>query len=176
MDGALLEVSAWSSVLAQPGVRRSALALRGGQAWLRQASAVEDWRPISETQPEPGLIYEPDPSLIRSELMWQLAREHGLLPLSQGLAYLGAAAGEAEVSSPWLRGYRVIENLKFDEATIRKALAAREVGQLEIKKRGVEITPEQLRPKLKLKGMNAATLILTRVNGAHRAFICEPIR
>jgi hypothetical protein len=176
MDGSLLEVSAWSSVLAQPGVRRSALALRGGQAWLRQASEVEDWRPIGATEPEPSVIYEPDPSLIRSELMWQLARELGLMPLSQGIAYLGATAGVAEIDSPWLRGYRVLEGVKFDETAIRKALSGRGVGQLEIKKRGVEITPEQLRPKLKLKGMNAATLILTRVNGAHRAFICEPIR
>lgn len=176
VDGVLLEVSAWSSVLAQPGVRRSALTLQGGQAWSRQASEVEEWKPISSTLPEPSVIYEPDPSLIRSELIWQLAREFDLLPLSQGIAYLGADSGVAAVESPWLRCYRVLESLKFDESAIRKALAARGVGQLEIKKRGVEITPEQLRPKLKLKGMNAATLILTRVGGAHRAFICEPIR
>lgn len=176
MDGSLLEVSAWSSVLARPNVRRSALALRGGQAWSLEASAPEDWRPVVTTVEEPALIYEPDPSLIRSELMWKVAREHGLAALSPGIAYLAAEAGVSEVLSPWLKGYRVLERLKFDEALIRKALAARGVGQLEIKKRGIDITPEQLRPKLRLKGMNAATLILTRVSGAHRAFICEPIR
>lgn len=176
MDGSLLEVSAWSSVLAKPGVRRSALALRGGQAWSLEASEAEDWKPVAVTSTEPSVIYEPDPSLIRSELMWKLARQHNLAPLSAGIAYLAAEEGAAVIDSLWLRGYRVMESLKFDQDAIRKSLAARGVGQLEIKKRGIDITPEELRPKLKLKGMSAATLILTRVNGAHRAFICEPIR
>lgn len=176
VDGSLLEVSAWSSVLARPGVQRSALQLRGDKAWLLQASSPDDWQPLIDTEPHPVVIYEPDSSLIRSELMWRVARENGLSPLSAGLAYLGIGAGSEEISSPWLRGYRVLESLKFDVAAIRKRLAERQIGTLEIKKRGVEITPEELRPKLKLKGMSAATLILTRVNGAHQAFICEPIR
>jgi SAM-dependent methyltransferase len=173
IDGSLLELTAWSGALAKPGVLRSALAMRGGQAWLIEASDPNDWQSILDLCVDPKLIYEPDAALIRSELMSVVAREHGLAPLSHGLAYLGA---QDEVSSPWLRGYRVLESLKFDVPTIRKALAAREIGQLEIKKRGIEVTPEELRPKLKLKGKNAATLILTRVDGAHRAFICESIR
>lgn len=173
IDGSLLELTAWSGSLAKAGVLRSALAMRGGQAWLIEASDARDWQPVLDLCVDPKVIYEPDAALIRSELMAVVAREHGLAPLSHGLAYLGA---EVEVASPWLRGYRVLESLKFDVATIRKALAARQVGQLEIKKRGFEITPEELRPKLKLKGINAATLILTRIDGAHRAFICEPIR
>jgi hypothetical protein len=39
----------------------------------------------------------------------------------------------------------------------------------------VDITPEQLRPKLKLKGKNAATLILTRVGDARKALVCQPL-
>ncbi len=50
-----------------------------------------------------------------------------------------------------------------------------DIGTLEIKKRGVDITPEQLRPKLKLKGKNAATLILTRVGDARKALVCQPL-
>jgi hypothetical protein len=75
-----------------------------------------------------------------------------------------------------LKTYEVLETLPLDEVAIRKALAAKGIGKLEIKKRGVDITPEELRPKLKLKGEGAATLILTKVGDARRALIVQPIR
>jgi hypothetical protein len=75
-----------------------------------------------------------------------------------------------------LKSYRVIDVLPLDEKTIRTYCHKNQIGTLEIKKRGVDITPEQLRPKLKLKGAGAATLILTRVGSARQAIVCEPIR
>ena len=44
-------------------------------------------------------------------------------------------------------------------------LDARRIGRLEIKKRGVDLDPEQLRRQLRVAGDNAATLIVTQVNG-----------
>jgi hypothetical protein len=55
-------------------------------------------------------------------------------------------------------------------------LRERGIGVLEIKKRGSDIVPEQLRKELALKGEGAATLIVTRVGDAHRVLVAEAIR
>jgi hypothetical protein len=68
-----------------------------------------------------------------------------------------------------------MEALPLDVKRIAKRMSELDIGTLEIKKRGVDITPEQLRPKLKLKGKNAATLILTRVGDARKALVCQPL-
>jgi len=44
-----------------------------------------------------------------------------------------------------------------------------------IKKRGVDVVPEALRARLRLHGSTPATLILTRVAGAGRAYLVEPL-
>ena len=74
-----------------------------------------------------------------------------------------------------MRGYRVLENLTFDRKKLKALLRERSIGVLEIKKRGADIVPEQLRKELALKGSNSATLIVTRVGDAHRALLCEAI-
>ena len=56
---------------------------------------------------------------------------------------------------------------------LRRALAARDIGTLEIKKRGADVDPAQLRKRLKLQGSKHATLFLTRVAGKHTALLTE---
>mgnify|MGYP006184401391 CR=1 FL=1 len=75
-----------------------------------------------------------------------------------------------------LRGYRVLDNLVFDRKKLKAYLRERDIGVLEIKKRGADITPEELRKQLDPKGKGAATLVVTRVGDAHRVLVCEPIR
>ena len=50
----------------------------------------------------------------------------------------------------------------------------RGIGRLTIKKRGIAITPEELRKRLDLKGDNEATLVLTRVQGQGTALLVAP--
>lgn len=167
-QGDLVELTLWFEGLTKR-VGRSALMLRDGQRYLFEAEGVERFA----TDPLKEFVYEPDYSLIRSQLLGDFANQHGLTGISDGIAYLSS---EQLNDSPWLKAYQVLEVLPLDETSIRKALAQRGIGKLEIKKRGVDITPEELRPKLKLKGVGAATLILTRVDGARRALIVQPIR
>jgi hypothetical protein len=49
------------------------------------------------------------------------------------------------------------------------------IGILEIKKRGSDISPEELRRELAPKGEGAATLVVTRVGDAHRVLVTQPI-
>lgn len=164
--GDLVELTLWFGF---EGVgQRSALKL-GEQSYRYRASEVL----VPETRELSQYIYEPDPALIRSGLMGNLAIELGLGLIHQQIAYL---TSDAVIESPWLRGFEIIEDLPLDEKKLSAWCRNHDIGSLEIKKRGVDITPEQLRPKLKLKGAGTATLILTKVGGARKALFCKPIR
>lgn len=118
-------------------------------------------------------LYEPDAAIIRSHLVGDLATRLGLNIFSNEIAYL---SGDEELSSPWLKGYEVIDNLVFDRKKLKAYLREKKIGTLEIKKRGADITPEQLRRELDPKGPGSATLIVTRVEGAHRVLIVKPLK
>lgn len=112
---------------------------------------------------EPGAwFYEPVKSVVRAHLFGIVAAQHGLWQLDARTAYLG---GDEAVESPLLKRYRVLKLLPVDERALRAELAADDVGTLEIKKRGLDIVPEQWRKKLKPKGPNATTLVFTRLQG-----------
>jgi hypothetical protein len=118
-------------------------------------------------------IHEPDVSLIRSHLLGDFANQHQLTLISENIAYLSS---EKPIASPWLKSYEVKDVLPLDVKRIKTYCSQNDIGVLEIKKRGVDITPEALRPQLKLKGAGVATLILTKVGDARQAIVCEPIR
>jgi hypothetical protein len=165
-QGDLVELSLWFGSLGKSG--RSALML-GDTSHQLSAEEVE-LAPVGELS---SYLFEPDPSLIRSGLMGNLANQLGLWSISPGIAYL---SGSEVVSSPWLKTYEVLEVLPLDEKRLAAWCRDHDIGIVEIKKRGVDITPEALRPKLKLKGAGAVTMVLTKVGDARRALICRPIR
>jgi hypothetical protein len=72
------------------------------------------------------------------------------------------------------RSYEVLEELPYREKPLRAALAARGIGRLTIKKRGVALVPGELRKRLALRGDREATLVLTRVAGRGTALLVRP--
>ena len=165
-QGDLVELTLWFGQLGTKG--RSALML-GETSHEIRAEQVE----LAAIDELGAYLFEPDSSLIRSGLMGNLANQLGLWSVSPGIAYL---SGSEPVSSPWLKTYEVIEVLPLDEKRLAAWCREHDIGVVEIKKRGVDITPEALRPKLKLKGAGAVTMVLTKVGDARRALICRPIR
>ena len=109
--------------------------------------------------------------MIRAGLVTAVAAgvEGGLL--DPHIAYV---TGDAAFRTPFARGYRVLEELPYREKQLKAALRERQVGRLTIKKRGVDVVPEQLRKRLALRGENEATLVLTRVAGAGTAYLVQP--
>ena len=79
------------------------------------------------------------------------------------------------MTTPFARGYRVVEPLPYREKQLKAALRERGVGRLTIKKRGVDAVPESLRKRLGLIGDNEATIVLTRVAGAGTCLLVEPL-
>jgi hypothetical protein len=92
--------------------------------------------------------------------------------LDRSIAYFTA---DDAVTTPFATGFRVVEAFPFDEKLLKRELAARKVGTLEIKKRGMDVDPAQLRTKLSLRGSASATLILTRSGGKRVALLAERI-
>ncbi len=170
VGGDLVELSLWFGKLARPGIARSALLVKGDQRF--EITSPETEQPSADVRELGAYLYEPDNSVVRSHLISVLAKDLNLGIISPEIAYL---TGDAELSSPWLRGFKVLETMTFDRKKLKARLHELRVGVLEIKKRGSDVVPEVLRKELQLKGERAATLIITRVGDSHRALICEAL-
>lgn len=169
VEGDLVETGLWFGSLARPGVRRSALLLGAHGAAELTADSDADDEEVGELG---AYVHEPDGSAIRARLLGELARSSSSRMLSPGIAYL---TGDEPSASPFLRSFRVLAELPLDERTLAKELRGRGIGVLEIKKRGVDVDPARFRKKLGLSGRGSAVLILTRVQGRHRALLAERV-
>jgi hypothetical protein len=168
--GDLVELGLWFGSVARPDVKRAALLILGNSRFeITSNSAERNDAPVGLLE---EFVFEPDNSVIRSHLIGQLAEQVGAKLFAPEIAYLTSAK---TIDSPWLKGYRVLDNLVFDRKKLKAYLRERNIGTLEIKKRGSDIVPEQLRKELSPKGEGAATLIVTRVGDAHRVLVCESL-
>lgn len=168
-DGATVELVLWSRGLARAGVRRAALVLRGTRA--HELTAAHD-AVDADVRPLGGYLHEPEGAVIRARLIGEVARSLDAGMLAPGIAYL---TGDVPGPSPFAATFRVREELPADERALARALRERGIGTLEIKKRGVDLDPASLRARLKLRGDDAATLILTRGAGRRRAILADRV-
>ncbi|MGJ0202897.1 THUMP-like domain-containing protein [Leucobacter sp. gxy201] len=171
-DGQLVEMGLWFGAAARPGIGRAALVHRSGRDGddhVHELTASAD-TPDAEARGLGEFLYEPDGAVIRARLIGLLAEQLGAGMVSARIAYL---TGDELVPTPFAAAFRVLERLPAKEKQLRKALAAREIGRLEIKKRGADVDPAQLRSRLKLQGSRSATLFLTREGERHVALLAE---
>ncbi|HYI34523.1 MAG TPA: class I SAM-dependent methyltransferase [Glaciibacter sp.] len=170
VDGQLVEMGLWFGSLARGGIRRSALLLTAdGVDELTAPGDSEDVAVGSIGE----YLYEPDGAVIRARLIGDLARSIDGRMLSDGIAYITA---DTHVATPFATAFRVLEALPSDEKKLRQALQERNIGTLEIKKRGVDIDPAALRVRLRPKGTGSATIVVTRVEGHHVTLLVERVR
>jgi hypothetical protein len=170
-NGDLVEAGLYFNSVKRPDVSRAALLLTPtGSHEITSAVRSRTDAPLGEIS---DFVYEPDNAVIRSHLIGDLALANDLHIFAPEIAYL---TGEKEMTSPWLKSYRVLDNLVFDRKKLKAYLRERNIGTLEIKKRGADITPEQLRKELDPKGPNPATLIVTRVGSTHRVLVVESLK
>ncbi|GAA3656348.1 class I SAM-dependent methyltransferase [Microbacterium marinilacus] len=169
VDGSTVELIVWTGALARPGVRRAALVLRGEQAHELTSAADASDEPVRELG---AFLHEPEGAVIRARLIGDVARSLQAGPVAPGIAYL---TGDATATSPFVTSFRVREVLPADPKPLAKALRARGIGTLEIKKRGVDVDPAALRKRLSLKGDESATLIVTRIGGRRTAVLADRV-
>ncbi len=169
VDGQLVETGLWFGRVARPGVKRAALVMRGDAT--HELTAEHD---ASDVEPRElgAYLYEPDGAVIRARLIGLLAERLEAGMISEGIAYLTA---DRLVETPFAQAFRIVEQLPASEKQLRRALAERGIGRLEIKKRGADVDPAALRARLRLKGPNSGTLVLTRAAGRHIALLAERV-
>ena len=115
-------------------------------------------------------LYEPDGAVIRARLIGDVARTLDAHMISDRIAYV---TSDTLTATPFAHGFRIREEFPLDVKTIARELRARDIGTLEIKKRGVDIDPAEFRKLLKLKGSASATLFLTRVGEKRIALLAD---
>lgn len=179
VHGELVEAAIWCGPLAPEGPGRSALVLSDAGAVVVPAS-VGPGDPLADPSapaaqvPAGALrdfIHDVDPAVLRAGALATAAEHLSAHLVSDSIAYLTSdkdATGWAGT-----RSYRVIEVLPANVKKLRGELRRRQIGRLEILKRGTAVDPERLRKQLALKGEASAILIMTRVQGRHSAVLVE---
>jgi hypothetical protein len=165
-SGEVKEAVLWSPALATVA-RRATVIGRGGLATLTDEDDVD-----AAVGGVGAFLYEPDGAVIRSGLVTALAAGVRGHLIDRKIAYV---SGDEAFHTPFARSYRVVEELPYREKQLRAALRERRIGTLTIKKRGVDVAPEQLRQRLGLAGNEAGTIVLTRVAGEGTALLVEPM-
>ena len=170
-EGSLAELVLWFNALAQEGVARSATSVHElpmeeaiphegtaeTGALLPAYEAVSFRSPLTAEEakqsvdvpaslPQPGdYLLEPAPAVVRSHLVAEFAQSIGAHLLDEHLAYLYSAE---LVEHPLVACYEVLEEIPLQEKQLKRWVREQGFTALTIKKRGVDIIPEQLRARL----------------------------
>jgi SAM-dependent methyltransferase len=163
--GEVKEAVIWSPGLATTDRRATVIGERG------LATLTDEDDPGADVREVGAYLYEPDGAVVRAGLVTAVAAgvDGGLV--DEHIAYV---TSDASFRTPFARGYRVLEQLPYREKQLRAALHERGIGRLTIKKRGVQVVPEELRRRLALRGDDEATIVLTRVAGQGTALLVDP--
>ncbi|MPY77078.1 MAG: class I SAM-dependent methyltransferase [Actinophytocola sp.] len=166
LDGQVREACLWAGSVATAG--RRATVLRGaGESW-----SITDAEPDDCDVGEPGeWLIDPDGAIVRAGLVRHYAARHGLWQLDERIAYL-----TGDEPPPGIRAFHVLEFGPYREKELRARLRELDVGRVEILVRGLDVDPNALRPRLKLRGPAELSVVLTRIGRGPMAFLCEAKR
>jgi len=159
--GEVKEAALWSGALSTGTSRRATL--------LPSGVSVTD-APEVDAGPVGQYIYEPDGAVVRAGLVTAVAAAVDGWLLDPRIAYV---TGPKLVPTPLASAYEVLEELPYKEKALRAWVRTHDIGTLEIKKRGVDLDPANLRKRLAPKGTAAATLIITRIGRDAVAYSCR---
>jgi len=166
VDGDVVEATAWCGPLAS--VPRRATVIRDDTAHELTGTGEQ----LAPVAPPRAYVYEPDGAVVRSHLVAELATHLDATLADETIAYLWA---DSPHRTAFARCFEVQEVLPFSLKRLRTALRLREVGRVEILKRGSALEVQTLRRELRLKGDNEASVLLTRVKGAPVAVIATVV-
>lgn len=160
VDGGVKEACLYTPDLADPGHTREAVVIR--ESFTERVRNEGDGVDVDKPK---SFIVEPDGAVIRAGLVQQWAARHDLAMLDPHIAFL---TGERVPEG--YSGFPFIEAVPLKK--LRPALQAHGAGSLEILVRGVDVDPDQLRGKLKLKGDRPMAVAIARIGDHATAFIC----
>lgn len=110
------------------------------------AEEAEQSVEVPVSLPQPGeYLLEPAPAIVRSHLVAEFAQSIGAHLLDEHLAYLCSVE---PVEHPLVACYEVLEEIPLQEKQLKRWVREQGFTALTVKKRGVDIVPEQLRARL----------------------------
>ena len=157
----LKEAVLWSPALATTA--RRATVFPGGHTLVATPGP-----PVASASPGSFLL-DPTPAVTRAGLVEELARELGAWKLDPRFAFLSA---DLPMRTPFGRLLRVDVSLPWNLKRLRQVLREREVGVVEVRKRGSAVEVGELTTRLRLRGERRATVVLTRVADRPWALVC----
>jgi len=162
--GETVEVGLWAGTGSSPG-RRSALILPDARLTVMGEPPL----PVRE----PGrYIYEPAGAVIRAGGIPELGNQLSAGVLHSQVAYL---TSDQLGATRFATAFQVQQRLPFHLKALRAWVREARIGVLEIKKRGIDVDPAELRKRLRLAGPNAATLMISPTPNGAIALVVERI-
>jgi SAM-dependent methyltransferase len=155
VDGELKECVLWFGPLRTAARRATVLP---GPHTLAADEPPPD-PPPSELQ---DYVFDPDPAVVRADLLGLLAGQLGAAAVDHGVAFL---TGPRPAALPFTACYRVEHAAPFHAGRLRDYLRRHGVGRLTVLKRAVDLDVNEVARKLKPEGTEHRTLILTRSLG-----------
>ena len=150
--------------------------LRGPYPW--RATALPSGETIAgdPLSAEPQLdalgeyLFDPDPALVRAGLVDLFCEQQKISRLDLAEEYL---TSNALVESPFVRPFRVLQELPNNERDLRNALRDLDAGILEIKARRLPVPVERLQKRLPHGGSRPLVVFYCRIAGRSRIVIAE---
>jgi SAM-dependent methyltransferase len=167
LGGECKEATVWFGEAA--GCRRRATRLPEGATWTDRDGPRGAYAAVG---PVEARVFDPDPSLARAGLLDAFAVSHGIRRIAAGVDYL---TGPEIVATPFLAAFEVDAVLPLDFKKLRREIVARRVGTLEVKTRGIALSPEGVRAKLKPSGDQPATLLIAGGSGRSIAVLARRV-
>lgn len=115
-------------------------------------------------------VFEPHPTVLASGLTDVIARKYGMRRFTSNIVYL---TGDEPVDDPLLSQFEILEVLPLNLRKTIQVLQSLDVGQVEIKKRGIEDVTAEMFTRMKISGIHRATVILTRLGKTRIALITK---
>lgn len=192
LHGSVVEAVLWFNMAQRGDVRRAALVITASETVELTTSTnfgESPTVPVIGVEGATGYLYEPNGAVIRAGMVTDLMVEQFMggdssdaaagRQLDEHIAYF---CSDSLVSTPFASAYRIVEVLPYKIKTLRRYIKESAVTRLDIKKRGVDVSPEELRRTL-MQGMNSnkpasgkhLTLVLTRVGDQRYAIAVEPV-
>jgi hypothetical protein len=107
-------------------------------------------------------VFEPDAAVLAAGLAGALAADLRLQSVGSGVPYFSA---DEPRRSPLLDGFEVLDVLPYQTKSLKTWLRSRNIGRLEVKKRGVDLDPARVQRELQVPGEEQGTLLVCRVRG-----------
>ncbi|MDO5729588.1 MAG: class I SAM-dependent methyltransferase [Actinomycetaceae bacterium] len=181
IDKSVVEASLWTPAMSN-GPGRSAVVFRGSENLeIEAAGDPSAPAPSIDVATLGSYLWEVDGAVVRAGLLREFAESAGALGIiSPSIAFL---TSEERVTDEWklaVSEFEILAVTSLKPKAIAGALASFTPTDIEVKKRGADISPETLRRTIlkacgikRPSGENVRTIFATRVGGQHRAIIAH---